>query len=287
MSTSSRRKQAIELSSFHSSFLADDTLVLMVPSFNYPNRIPLMSCSSPVGPFRAGIATHVPVWFAQMLQQKSLCTLQVPEWLQTEHLTQVKQYETTEGGLTPSEEQQQDNNAGTATATLPFYYYELGQRFTSSKTTGSSSTAALQASNLVLQDVAQIRLDKIRQQFQQVSGEQFYNPNLCLAITGIASTELVQMKALMEQALNDQRFLATGRTKEEDAKQQQQQQEKQQQQRKNATSNKILLYDEEEQEKEKVPMEEDDDEEEQESITTGSTLKPRNNLRSRTRRLRR
>ena len=211
-STTSRRKHKTELASFHSAFLADDTLVTIVPSFDSPDRIPLLSAPA-VGPFKAGIPTNVPLWLAMLLQQRSLCRLKVPEWLQTEHLTKVKQFEMNETYLTPSEDthQNHDNAENNSTPTLPFYYAELGQRFTSAKTSASDTTAAQapKASSLVLADILQIRLDKLRQQFQTLTQAERHNPNLCVQVPGIASVELAQMKPLILQALQDQRFLAT------------------------------------------------------------------------------
>jgi GINS complex protein len=209
MSASGRQKNNMELASFRSAFLADDTVVTIVPDFAYPNKIPLLSGSTQVGPFHSGIPTKAPLWFAMMLQQRSLCTLQVPNWLDTEHLTQVKQHETTEKSLTPTSQEVHGSGSKATqddSVSLPFYYAELGQRFT---TTSNAASQAPQASNLVLQDIAMIRLDKVRQQFQQLSKQQKDNPNLCVSVPGIASAELTQLKPLILQALNDQRFLVT------------------------------------------------------------------------------
>jgi len=220
----SRQKHAIGLASFHASFLADDTLVTIVPSFDYAANVPLLSASS-VGPFKAGIATNVPLWLAVLLQQRSLCSLQVPEWMQMEHLTRVKQFETTHQELTPCEDSDapdsnlttndddNDDDDENNNVRVPFYYAEIGQRFTSSKTASHCAdltvAQAPKASNLLLADISMIRLDKLRQQFQQVSQNEMHNPNLILTVTGIASAELTQMKPMIQQALNDQRFLAT------------------------------------------------------------------------------
>jgi GINS complex protein len=207
MSSTSRRRHenGIELASYRSAFLADDSLVTIVPDFDFSNRIPLLSSTVPVGPFRAGIPTTVPLWFALMLQQRSLCSLKVLDWLSTEHLTHVKQHEATQSTLTPTS---WDHDTTTDSPTLPFYYAELGQRFVSCKTYTEAAQAP-KASRLLLQDIAQIRLDKLRQQFQELTRQQMDNPNLCVAVPGIASAELASLKPLITQALNDQRFLAT------------------------------------------------------------------------------
>lgn len=211
-----RQENGMELASFRSAFLADDSLVTIVPDFDFANRIPLLSSTVPVGPFRAGIPTTVPLWFALMLQQRSLCSLQVLDWLSTDHLTRVKQHEATQSTLTPtsSSSSGDDNNNNNnkesqeEVLTLPFYYAELGQRFVSCKTYTEAAQAP-KASRLLLQDIAQIRLDKLRQQFQELTRQQMDNPNLCVAVPGIASAELASLKPLITRALNDQRFLAT------------------------------------------------------------------------------
>ncbi|CAB9506940.1 GINS protein PSF2 [Seminavis robusta] len=212
MSSRLGKQNAIELSSFRSAFLADDSLVTIIPDFDYSHDIPLMSASTKVGPFRAGIPTEVPLWFALMLQQRSLCSLKVLDWLATENLTRVKQHETTQTTLTPTTSTTTSTTTTTNdsddTTTLPFYYAELGQRFVSAKS-HSQAAQAPKASRLLLQDIAQVRLDKLRQQFQQLTRQQMANPSICVAVPGIASAELATLKPLITQALNDQRFLAT------------------------------------------------------------------------------
>ncbi|CAB9502451.1 GINS protein PSF2 [Seminavis robusta] len=208
MSSRLGKQNAIELSSFRSAFLADDSLVTIIPDFDYSHDIPLMSGSAKVGPFRAGIPTEVPLWFALMLQQRSLCSLKVLDWLATENLTNVKQHETTQTTLAPTTSTTNTTTNDNDGATLPFYYAELGQRFVSAKS-HSQAAQAPKASRLLLQDIAQVRLDKLRQQFQQLTRQQMANPNICVAVPGIASAELATLKPLITQALNDQRFLAT------------------------------------------------------------------------------
>lgn len=241
-STSFRRKHRTELASFHSAFLADDTLVTIVPTFDSDSPIPLLSATTPAGPFKAGIPTNVPLWLAMLLQQRSLCSLKVPEWLSTEHLTKVKQFERDETSLTPSfsvstattqhdEDDDDDDDFGKASSSasggpnLPFYYAELGHRFTSAKASAlggtnnsdddptsslaGSAAQASKASGLLLADICQIRLDKLRQQFQYLAENNRHETHLTVQVPGIASVELVQMKPMILQALQDQRFLAT------------------------------------------------------------------------------
>jgi len=213
------------MASFHSAFLADDTLVTIVPDFDMENPVQLMSAAA-AGPFKAGIPSTVPLWLAMMLQQRSLCTLKVPDWLSIEHLTLVKQYELQNDLLTPSEDERATEDVYTTqdgSPVLPFYYAELGQRFTSARTTAGGGTGesaqASKASNLVLADITQIRLDKLRQQFQGIweNIDMIMDPNLTLTVPGIASCELAQLKSMLQQALQDQRFLVTaGGTKDEE-----------------------------------------------------------------------
>jgi GINS complex protein len=102
------------LSSFYTSFRADDTLIHIVPAFDYPpghergthssttttttttwmNHLFQSTLSTTnFGPYKAGIECIVPLWMAVVLQQRSFATILYPSWLSVSNLTSILQYE--------------------------------------------------------------------------------------------------------------------------------------------------------------------------------------------------
>jgi GINS complex protein len=136
-----------QLRPFYAAYGADDqNAITIVPSFDGP-RIPLLQGT--VGPFCAGIPVTVPLWLATSLVNKSLATMQLPAWLSVTNLARILQYEKSNAELNQE---------------LPADYYEVGQRLLSTGSGNHEAAACL----LLLQDLLEGRLDKLRQQFQAV-----------------------------------------------------------------------------------------------------------------------
>jgi len=187
-------KATTDLSCFYSSYIADDFLIEIVPSFDFDGKLPLLS-SSPLGPFKAGITTHVPLWFALNLHQRSLCTIATPAWLNSSNLSEIVAYE------------KKENSLWNDTSRLPSQYYEIAKRL--------SSALEDKSLPLLIQDLLEVRLDKLRQQFQELMKERGgTDPDFIVDVSGIGSQELAVLKAFVQQALNDQRFLS--KTNEEE-----------------------------------------------------------------------
>ena len=176
------------LSSFYSAFPADDLLMDIVPSLDAPESFTLLSSQLPVGPFHAGIATQVPLWLALFLQQKSLCQIAVPAWWSVDNLTKILEFERTHVDLWPD------------ATTLPHYYLEIHQRLQ------HVASGADKAVSLLIQDIFQVRCDKLQQQFQALLKENA--GNLLVTVNGIASQELALLRPFVIQALNDQHTLS-------------------------------------------------------------------------------
>lgn len=187
------------LSCFYAAFEADDSLIAIVPAYDFDGRLPLLSSAS-VGPFKAGVVCNVPLWVALFLHQRSLCTISPPEWLSAENLAQIIEFERTEQTLWTDSDR------------LPTHYYEIAKRLTAR---GVISDKSVQ---LLVQDLLEVRIDKLRQQFSQLLSETASKNSLVVSVNGIGSQETAILKPFVVQALNDLNWLnASGEDKEERA----------------------------------------------------------------------
>lgn len=184
------------MTSFYTAFRADDTLVEIIPSFDFSRSLPLYS-TVPTGPFKAGIATTVPLWMALFLQQRSLASICPLAWLNTTNLAKIIAYEKKESSLFST----------TDASRLPADYYEIAKRLTTKSSSNSSSLENADAIALLVQDLFEIRLDKLRQQFQSLLTEAV-DTDLVVTVTGIGTQELAILQKFVTQALADQHFLA-------------------------------------------------------------------------------
>lgn len=192
-----------------SSFSAESTPITVVPAFSSP-KTPLTLLSSPhqqsVGPFVAGMPVTVPLWMAKLLYQKQLAQIQLPEWLSVDRLTVILQEEKTSELLTSH---------------LPFYYYEIARSLTGVLNQGASDggSGQQQAALVVLQDLVAVRIDKIRQNFHELSRETLVHvaDDLpMIAVTGIASVELNKVGPFLQRAFSDYGYLVQQSQEEEE-----------------------------------------------------------------------
>jgi GINS complex protein len=223
------------------AFRADDALVEMIPQFDWPHKISLVSSSSSssssravlFGPFRPNERTYVPLWLALHLQTKCLCRIVPPHWLTTENLRTILHFEKTHAQLwpppysysSPSDVGNDDENKAAAAEEeeefqrqqrwlLPRNYYELATRL-------APQCEDAGAVKLLVTDLLQVRLDKLRQQFQSLQSEQQSNNGnnsnttgsaagrlgLIVSIAGIGTAEVACLRETVQQALNDKEFL--------------------------------------------------------------------------------
>jgi hypothetical protein len=178
-----------------SSFCAENMLVTVIPSFNYDETIPLISCphQTNLGPFRAGLPATVPLWIAKTLHQRKLAQIELPDWLDSEQKLVEILHEERESGL--------------LTNKLPFYYYEIAR---------SLDFCLPKQTQVVLQDVVSLRSDKLRQHFHELSKTELQvRPNYdedyelpMFSVTGIASYELNKVGPFLQRAFSDYGFLS-------------------------------------------------------------------------------
>jgi GINS complex subunit 2 len=170
------------------SFCADNTLITIVPSFHYSSNVPLLSCPTKgtVGPFVAGMPVQVPLWMARLFHQRQLAQIHLPEWLSsTTKLVEILQEEKASSSLTN---------------VLDFYYYETARAL---------AVVTPKSTQIVLADLVQVRLDKLRQTFHEVSKGELQNDDELskLDITGICSVELQTIGPFLQRAFSDYGFL--------------------------------------------------------------------------------
>lgn len=170
-----------------SSFGADNTLITVVPSFHYSSQLPLLSSplQQTTGPFVAGMPVEVPLWMAKVLQQRQLAQIRLPDWLSTQKLTELLR---------------EEKQSTLLTTQLPFYYYEMARALHS---------IVEKSTQVVLQDLVAVRVDKIRQHFHELSrGDLQQAQELpMIAVTGIASVELNKVGPFLQRAFSDYGYL--------------------------------------------------------------------------------
>lgn len=72
-------------------FIAEKSNVEIVPNFNHPGTIHLISGN--IGPFRAGLPLNVPLWLAVNLKQRNKCRIIPPSWMDIDKLEEKKEEE--------------------------------------------------------------------------------------------------------------------------------------------------------------------------------------------------
>jgi hypothetical protein len=180
-----------------SSFCAENTLITVVPSFHHSNPLPMLSSPSQqsVGPFVAGMPVQVPLWMAKLLHQRQLAQIHLPEWLNARQLTEILQDE---------------KESTLLTTKLPFYYYEIARAL---------NLATEKSAQIVLQDLLEVRVDKIRQHFHELSKgdlQQGDEELPMIAVTGIASVELNKVGPFLQRAFSDYGYLTQKSAEEEE-----------------------------------------------------------------------
>ena len=205
---------------------------------------------------KAGLTYTVPVWMAVVLQQRSFGTIAFPPWYHVENLTRILAFEKQSVSLFPTtttqshyqahhnhpskqrrgyndddDDDDDDGNDDHVNAVgsdiLPSDYYELSRRFATmssmaspTATSSSSQQQNTQVLTLLVQDLFDVRMDKLRQQFQSLlydttttnnnNSSRSPHPNntdLIINVTGIGTAELAHLQPYVTQAMNDIYYL--------------------------------------------------------------------------------
>lgn len=71
-------------------FIGENSVIGIIPNFSFE---PIHLISGSIGPFRAGLPVHVPLWLAVHLRKQQKCRIVPPEWMEIEQLEDIKEAE--------------------------------------------------------------------------------------------------------------------------------------------------------------------------------------------------
>ncbi|XP_037805546.1 probable DNA replication complex GINS protein PSF2 [Lucilia sericata] len=71
-------------------FIGEKSTIGVIPNFSFE---PLHLISGSVGPFRAGMPVHVPLWLGIHLRKQQKCRIVPPEWMDMDLLEEIKEEE--------------------------------------------------------------------------------------------------------------------------------------------------------------------------------------------------
>lgn len=77
-------------------FVGENEEIGVIPNFNFD---PIHLISGTIGPFRAGIPLHIPLWIAIHLRKQQKCRIVTPEWMEVEFLEDLKEEEKRTNGF--------------------------------------------------------------------------------------------------------------------------------------------------------------------------------------------
>ena len=179
-----------------SSFIAGDEPISIIPSFHHPE---LGLISSTVGPFRAGIDCTVPLWLGVMLRKRKLAKIIPPQWMEVETLKEVLRFE-------------RDPREANFSSLLPFRHAEIAQAILSAHRGGEDSELPDgDKIKLLLEDIATVRMDKIRKNVHTLSSQILNRPSKVqpiIDVTNIGSLEMHAVKSFVTESFRMHRELS-------------------------------------------------------------------------------
>lgn len=194
-----------------SSFLAQDSPIRIVPKFNLFEPLQLVTRQSPVGPFRAGLDCEVPLWLGVMLRKRNLARIVPPRWLTVDFLRGVLAHE-------------RDASKASFCPDLPFRHAEIARAILMAASAGNGASSVSASSfegggeiprayemSLLLEDIAVVRLDKIRKNIHSLSANHLSRPGASVPtvdVTGIGSMEIRAVGPFVCRAFRDRAILS-------------------------------------------------------------------------------
>ncbi|KAL3810323.1 hypothetical protein ACHAXA_008258 [Cyclostephanos tholiformis] len=189
-----------------SSFLAGDESIVIIPSFSLP--VPLELTSGSYGPFRAGMDAIVPLWLATMLRRRKLARIVPPNWMDVDVLREVLRFE-------------RDRGEASFSPLLPYRHAEISRAILSA--TGSAGSSLGDGGDggrevpnadmirLLLEDIAAVRMDKIRRNVHQLSSSTLGTrgpTEIVIDVTNIGSLEMHAIKPFVLESFRLHRELS-------------------------------------------------------------------------------
>lgn len=162
-----------------SEFLAAETPITITSNIAHSE---FNFISGNFGPLYPGIPCEVPLWLALQLRRTGKCTIVIPEWMTVARLEAAIEDERKKDEFSP----------------LPFHYIEVAQQL---MTHAREDIASPDQVHVLLQDLENIRLDRIKYGLGKIAESAREQSITRVNLTGIASLEVLQVKAFMTQSL--------------------------------------------------------------------------------------
>lgn len=192
-----------------SSFLAGDESVVIIPSFSLP--APLELTSGSCGPFRAGMDAIVPLWLATMLRRRKLAKIVPPTWMDVDVLREVLRFE-------------RDRREASFSPLLPYRHAEISRAIFSATNAGSGTGSSVgdggdggrevpnaDMIKLLLEDIAAVRMDKIRRNVHHLSSSTLgmrSGTDIVIDVTNIGSVEMHAIRPFVLESFRLHRELS-------------------------------------------------------------------------------
>lgn len=192
-----------------SSFLAGDESIVIIPSFSLPTPLELTSGS--YGPFRAGMDAIVPLWLATMLRRRKLAKIVPPNWMDVDVLREVLRFE-------------RDRREASFSPLLPYRHAEISRAILSATNSGCGTGSSAgdggdggrevpnaDMIKLLLEDIAAVRMDKIRRNVHQLSSSTLgmrSGTDIVIDVTNIGSVEMHAIRPFVLESFRLHRELS-------------------------------------------------------------------------------
>lgn len=162
-----------------SEFLAAETPITITSNIAHSE---FNFISGNFGPLYPGMPCELPLWLALQLRRTGKCTIVIPEWMTVTRLEAAIEDERKKDDFSP----------------LPFHYIEVAQQL---MTHAREDIASPDQVHVLLQDLENIRLDRIKHGLGNIAEKAREDAVKRINLTGIASLEVLQVKAFMTQSL--------------------------------------------------------------------------------------
>lgn len=148
--------------------------------------------------------TTVPLWLGVMLRRRKLAKIVPPNWMNVETLREVLRFE-------------RDPREANFSPLLPFRHAEIAQAILAACRSGSGSGAGdselpdADRIKLLLEDIATVRMDKIRKNVHTLSSQILSRPSRVdpiIDVTNIGSLEMHAVKSFVTESFRMHRELS-------------------------------------------------------------------------------
>lgn len=164
-------------------FFGEDEVITVIPNITFPTADSSLICiGGEWGPFRPNFPVEVPLWLALALQKKKCCRIQIPAWMNVEHLEDVlAEEEAHEAIFQP----------------LPFHYIEVAHLLLrhAKEAFEEGDNTLYQTANL-LKDIRDERFSKIDKGLKALEGP------ITVKLNNVSAMECNMIRHFFQGALN-------------------------------------------------------------------------------------